>query len=103
MKNIERIFEVRYMDKKDKVIEKFKLYKYKTEDLFIARNQLKLHVVQSKSSSLNFNLLSFGNFIMFKAKSKTPILQSSLDDNDAQLMAFDNEARIIKTDPRVKI
>jgi hypothetical protein len=73
MKNIERIFEVRYMDKNSKIIEKFMLYKYKTEDLFIARNLLKLEIAQSRSASVNFNKLSFGNFIMFQAKSKQPI------------------------------
>jgi hypothetical protein len=83
MKNIERIFEVRYLDNKNKVIEKFKLFKYKTEDLFIASTGLKLKIPQSKSSSVNFNLLSFGNFIMFQAKSEQPITTSRIDDNDA--------------------
>jgi hypothetical protein len=103
MKNIERIFEVRYLGKEDKVIEKFKLFKYKTEDLFLARSKLKLEVAQSRSSSINFNLLSFGNFIMFQPKSIQPIKTSSIGDNDAQLMAFDNEERTISTAEGVEI
>lgn len=103
MKNIERIFKVKYLDKKGKKIEKFMLYKYKTEDLFIAKNFLKLEIPQSKSASVNFNKLSFGNFIMFRAKSEQPILHSSLNDNDAQLKAFDHDGKIISTDPKVEI
>lgn len=42
MKLIDRIFEVNFMDKDSKVIEKFRVLTYKGSDLFITKPQLRI-------------------------------------------------------------